>query len=493
MSACQTGHGQFSQLRELTAFWSLASLCFLHSVHETPVKLVHDYCRWLHFYFGPREIDLTADSFAFDLASLVASRDFEQASICLRHSILDGTYLSQKSPDQVELLLERLLAAPSPTQTVEIPALFIQWIAENKMAFAEEVRTDSSWIPELYPTVALLRGDLAHKGLQDRLDWKVMVPAICLYEEIPHDYERLVALVTKAAPKDGDLMDQLLYACIRLSVEGFLEQFSIAKEPSMGVLLVTSHLTDLFLRLSLITFDEARPCIVAWIEALSERSQQHEMALTYAIAYKDQDSMHKIITSMDESRLPDILNYYLHIPMLATIVRTHLSSRARLALTRRDYQRAHRMAVLAENQDLADMIVFTALDECGRHFEERTPLLQLCSPDEESIEGDDLSEGISIIRKWCTLQERNFAERISLLDEILNSSFPLPPSFQANLLDCLYEMISVRDDLAAALSLPGSLLIRVLEIIESGILEGRLPLASINTFRRALLERISLF
>lgn len=492
LSACQTGRDQFSQLRELAAFWGLASLCFFHSIHETPVKLIHDYCRWLHFYFGPREIDLTADSFAFDLAALVASRDFEQASVCLRHLILDGAHLFQKSPDQLELVLERLLTAPSPIQTVEIPALFIQWIAENKMVFAEEVGADSNWVAELYPTVALLKGDLAHEGLRDKLDWKIRFSATCLYEEIPSDYERLVELAMKVAPKDGGLMDKLLHACIRLSVDSLLEQFSITKEPSMGILLVASHFADLLLRLSLVTYDEVRPCIVAWIEALIEKPHHHEVALTYALAYNDQDSMRTIITSMDEDRLPDILQGYSHIPMLAKIVRTHLSSRARLALTRGDYRRAYSMAVLAENQNLADMIVFTALDDYGERRDERSLLHQLCPLEEETIERGEASEGISIIHKWYIMQEGSCAERINLLHEILSSSFPLPPAFQAHLLDLLYEMIMARDDPSPAPSLSRSLLTKALEIIEGGTLEGRLPLESISNFRRTFLQRSSL-
>lgn len=334
------------------ALWGLLTLCFFEvSINQlTSSQFVHSYLRWLQFYFlddySNEEFSLEFnDSFWRIFLKLIATRSYEQACILLRRLLLDGI-LEEASVSLVELVLERLLEAPSPARVMADPELFDDWIIGNRDVFSKNV-VESRNSSGLSAVIKMLSGNL--DDVYHSLDWKEQLAAQLLYLGIPRTFDDVFVRARNFEHQEC-VLESLIFYSVLFDYEQVFDRLESASSvlPSW----FAPHFLDVASRSELFV-ETFHHLFSEWAKDIFQTNDSMEQVwnilLDYLIASGDEKQLESVLSSLSESLLQEALVRYKNNPKILSSCRHLLSNLAKIKLQSNDYGAAYQLASTVGN------------------------------------------------------------------------------------------------------------------------------------------------
>lgn len=346
-------------LSNLENLWSLATLCILQAPQLEPVEFVHHLTRWYQHHSGEeaRWMELPSErssnvpnGFWQSVTRLVAIRNFELACLLLRQVLLEGRECDR---DVVELLLERMLQAPTPAAVMDDAGIFDHWILENVQCFSEE---DVDFPPKVQDVAAILQGRVSE--VRAPLGWMERLIADLTFGQIPFDYEEICAHAA-SLHVPAQAMDQLSWKLLCFDVHGFSDALLGHCETTEWLPLFYTHfasvvqIPELLAGMTLCASKYAE-----WV-MMTRGREFLELAMDYAALARDETLINRIINELDQRSLHLVGQRH---PLVRKLCMTSLRQRAWTAFERQEYQRALSLAASCSDDLLQGMVVKVLLE-----------------------------------------------------------------------------------------------------------------------------------
>ena len=226
---------------------------------------------------------------------------------------------------QIEVLLERMMDAPSPAETSMDPVDFAEFVIEN-----QEIFTDKGivWPNEMLPIIAILQGDLSNASLP----WAVMTGAKFLYSTagIPNSYEQ----ITRIAMETGTFTatERILKALMSFNMDQFISSLQLEEqkyETSLLLSMLSAHLLDVLFNVDHCDEEVRNDHIIEY----ANRIFQHEMdsfwsqALDYALSTgpKGSFTVQEICTNISPDQMHYALTIFKEFPLVMRLCRKRMT------------------------------------------------------------------------------------------------------------------------------------------------------------------------
>lgn len=346
-------------MSELEALWSLSSLCLLQAPQIEPVEFVHQLLRWCQHHsvdesrwievLSQKGFTIVPDEFWEAIVRLVAIRNFELACLLLRQLLLEG---HNGEREAIEILLERMLQAPTPSAVMDDPGIFDHWIMENAQCFQDESIEFGAHVHDL---AAILQGQVG--SVRISLTWMERLLADLIYGQVPFDYEEL-GLHVATIDVSSKTVDQIYWKLLCFDSSAVSESLFAGCSMIEWMPLFVTHFAPLVQIPELLagaSFYVAK--YTEWIGA--QNADLLTLSASYALLINDDTLVTRIINGLDPDSLVSVSRKY---PSARKLCRQALDRFAWKAFDDGNLQGAISLATDASNDLLQGIVAKTLLD-----------------------------------------------------------------------------------------------------------------------------------
>jgi hypothetical protein len=395
---------------------------------NSTLQVIEGYCigvvdesNWVKHF---SDSDLSQDvppEFWQSLLRLVASRHYEQACILLRRLLLDCPDAEHR--EQVALVLNRLLEAPSPAMILEDPDSFQEFVHENR-----EILSGFEWHEDLGPIISLLQGNVSG----GQYEKKVRLGAELLYPGIPFSYEEISARSTRVLGEGTCSLDRIMSSLLCFDISLF--QNTLMKEiyNDSWVQCFAFHIADLLYKCGLVQGNVRDAMLTSYANELIKLGHT-TITLSYAATCQEipTDIVFNSVILMDIQSLPTIQESFKEHPLVVKECQSRLRAEARRILQTGDYTKAFKFACDASDESLKYRIMSTVLEAyaASQHV---NILGRLSVLDTDWNELRSALEGLHHVAKTPSVNPEGVAKALMIA---FRPQIPLPPRLIHHLLD----------------------------------------------------------